>query len=250
MIDFANHQGFVFMEIRDPEANLTLGECKELADYARLKSVEIVYALNSGVMAPRYFEVIARGIANTLVFDGPKIIRSGNNGPEFVNDEKKLYWTAEEFAVLVKNINQAGNMSKNLGVTLAVENAQEGLRGDGVKTFGTAELFGVQGVNANVDLQLDTGNFFCVSRVENHPNDVKEFFEQNVKRIAYTHFKSSIGGQTQAIISGNDLSLGTFLESLSEKSKVYVMIELLAAETLEEVYENHSKSITYLTSNY
>lgn len=250
MIDFANDQGLVFIELRDPEANLTLEECKELATYARQKSVEVVYALNVGAIAPGYFEVLARGIPNTLAFDGPNMIRSGGNGPEFVNDVKKLYWTAEEFALLVQNLNQAGNTAKMFGLTLSVENAREGLCGDGVKTFGTTQLFGIQGVNSNVNWQVDTANFFSVSRVANDPNDVKEFLEQNAERIAYTHLKSSIKGKNQPIICGNDLSLDVFLDSLSDKGKVYVVIELPAAETLEAIYLNHSKSIAYLSSNY
>lgn len=250
MIDFASDHGFVFIEIRDPEANLTLEECKELATYARQKCVEVVYALNVGAIAPRYFEVLARGIANTLVFDGPKMLRSGVNGSEFVNDEKKIYWTAEEFSQLVQNINQAGNAARMFGLSFSVENAREGFCGDGVNTFGTFQLFGAQGVNVNVDWQLDTANFFSVSRSVNHPNEIKGFLEENVERISYTHLKSSIEGENQPIICGNDLSLGLYLASLSEKNKVYVVIELPAAETLEVVYDNHSKSIAYLGSSY
>jgi len=250
MIDFASDQGLIFIEIRDPEAELTLNECKELAGYARLKSVEIIYALNVGAMESRYFEVLARGIANTLVFDGPKMIRSGCNGTDFANDDKKVYWTADEFAKLAQKLNQAGNTATMFGLILSVENAREGLRGDGVKTFGTTELFGAQGINANVSWQLDTANFFSVSRATNGPNEVKKFFQQNVERISYTHLKSSKEGQNQPIICGNDLSLDVYLDSLSKKSKVYVVIELPAAETLEAVYDNHSKSIAYLSSSY
>ncbi|WP_378952952.1 hypothetical protein [Pelosinus sp. sgz500959] len=250
MIDFARYQGFAFIEIRDPEANLTLEECKELAVYARQKHVEVVYALNVGAISPRYLEVLVRGIANTLVFDGPKMIRSGCNGTEFVNNEKKLYWTTEEFAMLVQNINQGANSAKKAGLRLSVENAREGLRGDGVETFGTTELFGVQGVNGNVDWQLDTANFFSVSRSKNDPNDVKEFFKENIERISYTHLKSSINGENQPIICGNDLSLEIYLDLLSKKSKVYIVIELPAAETLEAVYSNHRKSIIYLSRSY
>ena len=68
------------------------------------------------------------------------MIRTGANGPELANDDKKLYWTAEDFAKLVQNINQAGNTAKMFGLKLSVENAREGLHGDGVKTFGTVEL--------------------------------------------------------------------------------------------------------------
>jgi sugar phosphate isomerase/epimerase len=250
MIDFASHQGWSFIELRDPEANLTLEECKELAVYAQQNCVEVVYALNVGPMDSRYFEVLARGIANTLVFEGPKMIRSGVNGTEFVNDQKKLYWSAEEFAKLVQNINQAANTATMFGLQLSVENAREGFKGDGVKTFGTAELFGVQGVNTNVGWQLDTANFFSVSRTANDPNEVKEFFEQHIEKIDYIHLKSSKDSQTQPILCDSDLSLDLHLDALSKAGKVYVIIELPAAETLEAVHENHRKSLAYLNRSY
>jgi len=89
-----------------------------------------------------------------------------------------------------------------------------------------------------------------VSRVANDPNQVKKFFQQNVDKINYTHLKSSKDSQSQSILGDNDLSLDTYLDSLSNKNKVYVAIELLSAETLETVYDNHSKSITYLRCSY
>lgn len=250
MINFASNQSMTFIELRDPEANLTLNECEELAAYAREKCVEVIYAVNVGALDSRYFEILARGIANNLVFDGPKMIRTGGaTGPEFANDEKKLYWTAEDFAQLVQNINQGANTAKMFGLKLSVENAREGLRGDGVNTFGTAELFEAQGVNANVGWQLDTANFFCVSRVANDPNEVKQFFQQNVEKIDYTHLKSSKDGQSQPVLGGSDLSLDTYLDSLSKNSKVYVAIELPSAETLEAAYSNHCHSIAYLSNS-
>lgn len=250
MIDVAAQQGWSFIELRDPEANLTLQECTELAFYAQQNCVEVVYALNVGPMAPHYFAVLARGIANTLVFDGPKMIRSGVNGTEFINNEKKYFWNAEEFANVVQNINQAANTATMFGLRLSVENAREGFHGDGVKNFGTSELFGAQGVNSNVGWQLDTANFFSVSRTANNPKEVKEFFEQQIEKIDYIHLKSSKDGQTQPILCENDLSLDIYLDALSQKGKTYVIIELPAAQTVEAVHENHSKSIAYLNRSY
>ena len=250
MIDFASEKNLVFIELRDAQANLTLTECKELAVYARQKCVEVIYAVNVGAMDPRYFEVLARAIANTLVFDGPKMIRTGANGPELAGDETKLYWTAEDFKKLVQNINQAANTATMFGLKLSVENAREGLRGDGMTTFGTTELFGKQGVNVNVGWQLDTANFFSVSRVTNSSNEVKQLLEANSERIDYTHLKSSKDGQSQPILGSNDLPLGTYLECLAKKGNAYVAIELPSTDTLEEIYANHTKSLAYLSSIY
>lgn len=250
IIDFASDQGFSFIELRDPMAKLTLNECKELASWARQECVEVIYAVNVGARDPKYFEVFSRGIANTLVFDGPKMMRTGANGPELTNDDKKLYWNAEDFSELIKNINQAANTARMFGVSLSVENAREGLEGDGIQTFGTKNLFGAEGLNENVGWQLDTANFFSVSRAANNPHKVKELFEQYSGRIDYTHLKSAKNGQALGILGENDLPLGIYLDLLSKKNKVYVAMELPPAETIETVYANHNKSIAYLRDNY
>jgi sugar phosphate isomerase/epimerase len=250
MIDFAKDKGFAFIELRDPMAKLTLHECKELAAWARQKCVEIIYAVNVGGLDPKYFEVFSRGVANTCAFDGPKMLRTGANGPELANDEKKIYWNAEDFSMLIKNINQAANFARAFGVRLSVENAREGVQGDGVKTFGTENLFGTEGLNENVGWQLDTANFFSVSRARNDPDKVKELFQQYSERIDYTHLKSAKNGQSLEILGESDLPLGVYLDVLSKKSKVYVAVELSPAETIESVCANHNKSIAYLRDNY
>jgi hypothetical protein len=166
------------------------------------------------------------------------------------SDNNKQFWTAAEFSQLVQNLNQAGNTAKTFGYTLYVENAYDGLKGDGVNTFGTADLFGPKGVNSNVGLQLDTENFFCVSRVQNSPSDVKAFFEENVIRMGYTHLKTSIDKKKGQVLNGNEVPFETFFTSLAKNGKVYVAFELAGGDSLEETQNNHKKSIEYLKKNF
>jgi sugar phosphate isomerase/epimerase len=249
ILDFASQKGFAFIELRDPNAGLPLSDAKEVADYARQKNVEVIYAMGVGGLDANYFEVFSRGLGNTMVFDGPKFARTGANGSE-MTDTKKQFWSATEFAQLVKNLNQAANTAKTFGYTLYVENANEGLAGDGIATFGIADLFGPKGVNANVGFQLDMANFFCVSRVVNSPNDVQKFFEANVKRMGYSHMKTSKNRTPQTFLDGNELPFDIYLSSLSKNGKVYVTIEHANADTLEDAYTNHQKSIDYLRNNF
>lgn len=250
IINFASEKGFSFIELRDPTAGLSLNDCKQIAAYARQKNIEVIYAMGVGALDDNYFEVFSRGLANAMVFDGPKVVRTGANGNEMNIDPQKQYWTAEEFNKLVENINKAANTAKTFGMTLYVENANEGLQGDGVSTFGTADLFGPKGVNPNVGLQLDMANFFCVSRVENSPGDVQAFFEANVQKIGYSHLKTSIGHKPQQFLNGNELPLDVFFKSLSKNGKVYMAIEHANADNLQDAYTNHQKSIDYLLKNY
>ncbi len=191
VIDFAKQKGFAFTELRDANAGLSYDDAKKVAAYAKKNKIEVIYAMGQGGLDSNYFELFSKGLANTMLFVGPRLARTAAFGKEFAADPKKQFWTAAEFSQLVQNLNQAGNTAKTFGYTLCVENAFEGLKGDGVNTFGTADLFGPKGVNSNVGFQVDTGNFFCVSRAGNSPGDVKAFIEENVKKIAYSHLKTS-----------------------------------------------------------
>ena len=250
VIDFAKQKGFSFIELRDANAGLSYDEAKEVAAYAKKKKIEVIYAMGQGGLDDNYFELFSRGLANTRLFDGPRFARAAAFGKEFAADPKKQFWTAEEFSQLVKNLNKVGNTAAMFGYTLYVENAFEGLKGDGVNTFGTADLFGPKGVNSNVGLQMDTGNFFCVSRGENSPGDTKAFLEGNAKRLGYTHLKSSVNKTAAQVLNGNDVPFETILDLLAKNGKVYVAFELANADTLENAKINHQKSIDYLRKNF
>jgi sugar phosphate isomerase/epimerase len=250
VIDFASEQGFSFIELRDPNAGIAYDDAKAVASYARQKKIEVIYAMGAGGLDSDYFEVFSRGMANAMLFDGPRIVRTGANGKEMAVDPKKQFWTAEEFTKLVRNLNKAANTAKTFGYTLYVENANEGLKGDGVNTFGTADLFGPKGVSANVGFQLDMANFFCVSRVVSSPDDVKAFFEANVKKVGYSHLKTSLQRKPQTALNGNELPFDLFFSALAKEGKAYVAIELANPDALDQAYGNHVKSVDYLLKNF
>ena len=250
IIDFAKQKGFAFIELRDANAGLSYDDAKKVAAYAKKKKIEVIYAMGQGGLDSDYFELFSRGLVNTMLFDAPRFARTAAFGKEMTADSKKQFWTAAEFSQLVQNLNQAGNTAATFGYTLCVENAFEGLKGDGVNTFGTADLFGPKGVNANVGFQLDTGNFFCVSRAENSPGDVKAFFEANVKRMGYSHLKTSVDKKTGQVLNGNEVPFEIFFTLLAKNGKVYVAFELANADTLENAKINHQKSIDYLLKNF
>ena len=250
IIDFASKKGFAFIELRDPKAELSLEDAQAVARYASKKKVEVIYAMGVGALDDNYFEAFSRGLANAIALGGPKMVRTGANGNEMNADPKKQYWSAEEFARLVHNLNLAGNTAKAHGMTLYVENANEGLKGDGVATFGIVDLFGPKGVNANVGFQLDMANFFCVSRVENSPADVQAFFEATVGKMGYSHLKTSIAHKPQQFLNGNELPFEVYFAALARQGKAYVAIEHANADNLDEAYRNHQKSIDYLLKTF
>ena len=249
VIDFAGEQGFWWIEIRDPFATLTLAQAKELAVYAKQRDIEVAYAMNIGLLDPNFMEVFARGLANAAVFDGPRTIRTAGPGLEFANDPKKTFWTYLEIRRAIAVANQAANMAKALGLQYVVENGVEPIKGDGMGYYGTVELFA--GVNSNVGFQLDTGNFFCVSRVWTKPADAQAFIEKYADRMGYMHLKtSSPNHMVQQVIADNELDFDIIFAIASKAKMPYVGFELDQPATLEQAIENHKKSVEYLKGKF
>ncbi len=248
-VDFAVDHGFSYIELRDPVASLTLAECKEIAVYAKQRDIEVSYAVNVGILDPNFWEVFSRAVANAAVFDGPRTVRSAGPGLEFATNEKKTAWTFAEFTKLIETANQAANLAKMLGLTYVVENALEVLKGDGVTSFGTAELFA--NANANLGFQLDTANFFAVARIPAKADPAAEFLRKIAPRMGYMHLKTSTKDLKQATVLDENILIFeiVFWEAVKNK-KPYVAIELFPPDTMDQVLANHKKSIAYLTQNF
>ncbi len=248
-VDFAVEQGFVWIELRDPVASLSLAECKEIATYAKQRGTDVSYAVNVGVLDPNYWEVFSRAVANAAVFDGPRRIRTAGPGLEFATNEKKTAWTLEELAKIVETANRAGNYAKMFGLTYVIENAFEILKGDGVTSFGTTELFA--NLNVNVGFQLDTANFFAVSRVPAKPAAAQGLVEKLAPRMAYMHLKTATKDGKQAQVLGpNPLIFEVVFWQAVKYAKPYVALELFAPDTLEQAQANHKQSVAYLLEMY
>ncbi len=248
-IDFANEQGYWWTEIRDPFADLTLAEAKELAAYAEQRDVEIAYAMNVGILDPNFWEVFSRGVANAAVFTkGPHTVRGAITGLEFAMDPQKTTWTFAEFQKAVTRANQAANFAKMFGLRYVVENGLEAIRGNGVNSFGTEDLFG--NANANLGLQFDTGNFFCVSRVWTKPADAQAFIEKYANRMAYMHLKTSKDHKIQQVAGDNELDFSTIFAIVAKAKMNYIGFELDQPDTLAQAIENHKKSVEYLQAKF
>jgi sugar phosphate isomerase/epimerase len=248
-IDFASEQGFWWIELRDPYATLTLAECKELAVYAKQRDIEVAYGMNIGLLDANFWEVFSRGLANAAVFDGPRTIRTAGPGLEFATNAKKTHWTFSELQKAVKTANQAANLAKAFGLQYVAENGLEAIKGDGVSSFGTVELFG--NANSNLGFQLDTGNFFIVSRVWTKPEDAQAFIEKYGSRMGYMHLKtSSKEHKVQPVLGDNELDFDIIFAIAAKNKRPYVGFELDQPATLEQAYENHKKSIEYLKSKF
>jgi sugar phosphate isomerase/epimerase len=226
-----------------------LAQAKELAVYAKQRDVEVAYAMNIGLLDPNFWEVFSRGLANAAVFDGPRTIRTAGPGLEFATNEKKTHWTFAELQKAVETANQAANLAKTVGLQYVVENGLETIKGDGISTFGTVELFG--NANSNLGFQLDTGNFFCVSRTWTKPEDARAFIEKYGPRMGYMHLKtSSPEHKVQQVLADNELDFDIIFAIAAKNKTPYVGFELDQPAALDQAVENHKKSVAYLKGKF
>jgi sugar phosphate isomerase/epimerase len=217
--------------------------------HAREKKLEVAYALQIGLMDPPFWETFYRGVANAAVFDGPKTFRTLASGGEFAANPNKKAWTLNELYTAVMTANEAANIAKSMGVQYVAENAREPLKGDGVTSFGTTEFFA--NGNSNLGWQMDTANFFSVSRVHTQPEDAKAFLEKYIDKLHYVHIKSSSKEHKSTnVLEENELPFDTILAILSKNKVNYLAIELNQQPKLEDCQNNLMKSVEFLKKNY
>ncbi|MHC4155271.1 MAG: sugar phosphate isomerase/epimerase family protein [Planctomycetota bacterium] len=244
LVDYASDKGYAWIELRDPNAVLTLDECKEIAEYARAKNVEVGYAIHKGLLDSDFGRKFDRGVHNAVFFDGPKILRAVAGGNEFLEDLDKKGWTAEELAQLTAKANQAAWAAERRGLQFVVENGTEVLKGDGKTYFGLTEFF--EKVNPNVGWQFDTANFFSGSRVHTKPEDAEAFLQKHVNRMYYIHLKTSRDGLAQPVLGDNELDFDIIFSLMSQNNVPYVAMELHGTTSIKQVYRNQARSVAYL----
>lgn len=244
LIDYAAKHGYAWIELRDPDAAFTVEECKEIAGHARKRGIEVGYANQRALLDPDFWTVFSRGLECARVFDGPGTIRALASGQNFIDNEEKQGYTAEELDSLVARANRAADMAEKRGLQLVVENALEPLSGKEDSYFGLAEFF--ERANSNVGWQLDSANFFAVSRQRPAQESVRTFLKEHADRLHYIHLKSAQNGETRPILGPNPLGHGFVFEQLAQHGVPYVALELTAPKNLEDAYRNHQKSLDYL----
>lgn len=62
IINYAAQEGYTFIELRDSEASLSLNDCKKLAKIAESKEIEIIYEINTNILAPDFLSIFKKGL--------------------------------------------------------------------------------------------------------------------------------------------------------------------------------------------
>lgn len=245
-VDYAAEQGYAWLELRDPDAVLTLEESKEIAAYAREKEVEVSYAIQKGLLDDDFWSTFEKGVKNAAVFDGPKLVRSLASGAEISGDTTRQGWTADELAELVQRADSAASLAQANGLQYVMENGAEAFFGDGTNYYGIADAFSQ--VGEDVGWQLDAANPFSVSRVHASPDSISTFLQEHIDNLFYIHLKSAQQSAAKETLTANPLAFSEIFQLLSDHQVPYIAIELQAVADQEQAFANMEKSIDYLQS--
>ena len=244
LVRYAAQHGCHWIEYRDPNAELTLADCREIAAFARAQGIEIAYANQRSLIDSDFWEIFEKGVVNAAVFEGPHTIRAVLSGELLEADAEKKGFTKDELDQLVATAERAAKMAKEHGLQLVIENGLEAFAGDGETIYGYREFF--DAVSEAVNCQPDTGNFFCAARIPASPEQAKKFLDDNIERTSYIHLKSSVDHEFQAVLTDNALDFDYVFDLLASHQVPYIAIELVPAENADQAYKNHEASVEYL----
>jgi sugar phosphate isomerase/epimerase len=245
IIGYASFEGYSFIELRDPEAGLSADDCKILSDFAVKNNIEVLYEINTNLLAPGFMKVFEKGLINTAVFKCGGILRTLISNTEFAGDANKKGWTKQELDKIVEIADDCGKLSDDHNLRFIVENGNEAFFGNGTDYFGFADFFDL--TYKNIGLQFDTANpFQNISREKSDPLRVEKYLASVSDRWITTHLKSGKDGVFQPILDENPLDLGRVLSLMNKHNVPYVAFELASVSDKNECFINHSKSVKYL----
>jgi len=244
LIEYASKEGYQFIEIRDELAKLTASECEALAEVAKKNKVDVIYELHKNPLDTGFFKVFERGLANTLLFPGPGILRTVLSRVEF--DTVMKGWTKAELNQLTKMTDSCATIARSKNMRFIVENFNEPFLGNDPIYFGLSDMFAGTKLTG---LQFDLGNPFrkpVMAKAD--PEKVLEYLPSLGNRWVTTHLKTVLvmGGDMQAVLSENPLPIEKVVDLMAKQNVIYGALELAALPDKQQCYDNHAASIKFL----
>jgi sugar phosphate isomerase/epimerase len=246
LIEYASKEGYQFIELRDDLAKLTDVECKVLAEVAQKNKIDVIYEIHKNPLDSGYIKVFEKGLANTLLFNGPGIMRTLVSKSEFEADAAKKGWNVEELNKLARLSDSCALIAKGKNVQFIVENLNEPFFSNDSTYFGLADFFSKTSVTG---LQLDISNpFRKSSRGKADPGEVIKYLSSMGSRWVTTHLKTvpEMGGEPQPILTNNPLPIEKVVELMGEKNVPYVTLELAPVAEKQQCFDNQATSIRFL----
>jgi len=244
IMEYASQEGYQFIMLRDDQAKLQTDDCQKLAQVAAKNKLDVIYEIHKNPLDSGYNEVFERGLANTLLFPGPGIIRTLVSKTEFDADPARKGWSRSELAQLAKLSEASASAALGKKVRFIVENFNEAFFGDGFTYYGLVDFF------ANTvftGLQFDISNpFRNTSRDKADPERVLTYLPTLGKRWVTTHLKTEVDGEMQPVLTDNPISVERIVDLMAKRNIPYVTLELAGVSDKQQCYENHSRSIKFL----
>jgi sugar phosphate isomerase/epimerase len=251
LIDYAVKNGYYWLELRDPNASLSFGDCKQIADYAYGNNIDIIYAIDKGLLDKDFWDIYPKAIDNASIFYGPRVIRILGGNEEFKKNPFKKGWTKYEYSLVSTFASRAGKIASDYGLQLSIENTVEPLLGSYDSTgniyHGFRDL--MSNTNKNVNWVFDTSNLFTISREPVTPFKAYEYLKDNIRRVSYIQLKSSSGDAVQSVLTVNELSFDKILNTASANDITYIAMELPPQHTFKQIDNNMNSSLDYLVQN-
>ena len=246
IIEYASKEGYQFIELRDDLAKLTTVECEALAEVAKNNKLNVIYEIHKNLLDSGYFDVFKKGLANTLLFPGPGILRTVISKSEFDADGSKKGWNKDELVQLAKIADSCALIAKAKNVQFIVENFNEAFFGDGLTYFGLSDFFTSTSFTG---LQFDISNpFRKPSREKADPEKVMQYLSTLGPRWVTSHLKTIhvMGGDMQPILTDNPLPVEKVIALMGQQKVLYAALELASVADKQQCFNNHAKSIQFL----
>lgn len=125
LMGYATKEGYSFIELRDDQATLSAADCKVLAKVAQKNRIEVIYEIQKNLLDSGYFDVFKRGLANTLFFPKPGMLRALLSKSEFETNSPKKGWSKKELVQLIELSDRCAALAKRHNIKFIVENLNE-----------------------------------------------------------------------------------------------------------------------------
>ena len=244
IMGYASKEGYQFVEIRDQFVDLSVEDCRQLAEIARQYQLEVIYVFNKNPLDPEFKTFFEKALSNVLVFTGPGILRALASKSEFDADPSKKGWSKPELIRLAGISDSCAMVCKAKNIQFVFENSNEPFFGDSLTFYGLADLFAN---TTTVGLQLDIANLFRKTiRVPTDPVKVEEYLPDLGSRWIETHLKTVSEGEVQPVLTDNPLPVEKIIDMMGRQNVIYAALELTALEDKQKCIDNHTLSVQFL----
>ena len=241
LLCWAAGRGFSWVEVRDPEVQMTRQELEDIRALADRLSLRIHYSWdNEDVLAES--GDFYRGMEHAAIF-GPETCCRVLAAPKAATGKKGL--TKETVDRMIPVLEAYGRKARELGIYLCFENAMEPLKGDGITWFGMAELLeACPGICATLDAANATN---CTTLVNPTEEELLAYYRRYGKQIFYYHLKVTRDHRLlDTVEAEGDFRVAELFRAFASNPEMWICLEIPPQPTLTDMTDAVEQSIRNL----